>query len=179
MDLFSVSEEEVCKSLKQHPLYTTWAELVVQSTKDHPNMELFPTVIASLRWFSESSKEMNYIDRILLSSISCAYMAYYKNARMFPESVLNSTFDSFLADATAKLKGLQLGINSSFQPDSGRKKRSNFPKRVQKMLRRWMQEHEDCPYPTEDEKVSLANECDITKKQLEDWFVNARRRRMQ
>lgn len=46
------------------------------------------------------------------------------------------------------------------------------------ILKQWMfaPEHVDNPYPTEQEKVNLAAAAGITKKQVSNWFVNARKR---
>ncbi|KAF2433454.1 hypothetical protein EJ08DRAFT_555005, partial [Tothia fuscella] len=57
-----------------------------------------------------------------------------------------------------------------------RKRRGNLPKEATKAFKEWFQEHKDSPYPSEDEKQRL---CDMTKlnmSQVNNWFINARRR---
>ena len=46
------------------------------------------------------------------------------------------------------------------------------------ILKAWMfaPEHIDHPYPTEDEKLTLAVKAGISKTQVSNWFVNARKR---
>ena len=60
---------------------------------------------------------------------------------------------------------------------AGRKaRRPNFPTTVTNILKSWLLSHTDNPYPSDEEKQALCEECDITLKQVEDWFINGRRR---
>lgn len=43
-------------------------------------------------------------------------------------------------------------------------------------LRNWFSTHQNNPYPTESEKTSLCEMCNITIEQLNNWFVNVRKR---
>ena len=43
-------------------------------------------------------------------------------------------------------------------------------------LRAWLLAHADAPYPTEEEKAVLAEASGITVRQVNMWFINARRR---
>ncbi|KAI1390816.1 uncharacterized protein F4822DRAFT_426663 [Hypoxylon trugodes] len=44
------------------------------------------------------------------------------------------------------------------------------------LLRSWFACHLDYPYPSEEEKVSLAQQSGLSRTQIADWFPNARRR---
>lgn len=43
-------------------------------------------------------------------------------------------------------------------------------------LRNWYASHFDHPYPSEEEKIALSKESGLTKSQVVNWFLNARRR---
>jgi len=57
-----------------------------------------------------------------------------------------------------------------------KKRRGNLPKESIKILRKWLEDHEQDPYPGEEEKNRLASECKLTLNQISNWFINARRR---
>ncbi|GMM51187.1 Tos8 protein [Starmerella bacillaris] len=56
------------------------------------------------------------------------------------------------------------------------RRRGNLPKDVTNTLRNWLQEHINHPYPTEEDKIMLANQTQLTMVQVSNWFINARRR---
>uniref|UniRef100_A0A1I8A7B3 Homeobox domain-containing protein n=1 Tax=Steinernema glaseri TaxID=37863 RepID=A0A1I8A7B3_9BILA len=58
--------------------------------------------------------------------------------------------------------------------DESRKKRRNFSKRATQILTKYFNSHVDSPYPTEEDKVKLAVECNITVAQVSNWFGNKR-----
>jgi len=60
---------------------------------------------------------------------------------------------------------------------SGKRKRGNLPKHVTDILRQWFDEHENHPYPTEEEKQMLLMKTGLAMSQISNWFINARRRR--
>ncbi|ORY91405.1 homeobox KN domain-domain-containing protein [Syncephalastrum racemosum] len=59
---------------------------------------------------------------------------------------------------------------------SYRKRRGNLPKSVTTVLKQWLIEHTEHPYPTENEKNSLGDKTGLTINQISNWFINARRR---
>lgn len=59
---------------------------------------------------------------------------------------------------------------------SYRKRRGNLPKTVTAILKQWLIEHTEHPYPTENEKNSLGDKTGLTINQISNWFINARRR---
>ncbi|KAL2830364.1 hypothetical protein BJY01DRAFT_254682 [Aspergillus pseudoustus] len=66
---------------------------------------------------------------------------------------------------------------------SERERRSSLPhsrsvKRT-RPLRYWFAHNLDHPYPTKAEKAELANETGMTRTQINNWFLNARRRKRQ
>lgn len=61
---------------------------------------------------------------------------------------------------------------------STKRKRGNLPKHVTDVLRQWFEEHENHPYPTEEEKQMLIHRTGLLMSQISNWFINARRRRV-
>lgn len=55
-------------------------------------------------------------------------------------------------------------------------KRSNFPKHISRILKDWLIENADSPYPTESEKQTLSDATGLDHTQINNWFINARRR---
>lgn len=66
--------------------------------------------------------------------------------------------------------------NNSNTP--GKKRRGNLPRPVTDILRQWLTNHIQHPYPTEEEKLKLMEQTGLTLNQLSNWFINARRRRV-
>ncbi|XP_039253898.1 homeobox protein PKNOX2-like isoform X1 [Styela clava] len=58
-------------------------------------------------------------------------------------------------------------------------KRGVLPKQATEILRSWLFSHIVHPYPTEDEKRTLAAQTNLTLLQVNNWFINARRRILQ
>ncbi|CAO3577717.1 unnamed protein product [Absidia cylindrospora] len=57
-----------------------------------------------------------------------------------------------------------------------RKRRGNLPKAVTTVLRDWLADHKLHPYPTDEEKLYLSQQTNLTLNQVSNWFINARRR---
>ncbi|KAF7285529.1 hypothetical protein GWI33_010528 [Rhynchophorus ferrugineus] len=55
-------------------------------------------------------------------------------------------------------------------------KRPHLPTRAKNHLKRWLFKHTDHPYPTDLEKQQLMKETNLSLLQVENWFINARRR---
>lgn len=56
------------------------------------------------------------------------------------------------------------------------KRGGKLPKHITDMLKTWLLEHADHPYPTEDEKRAFCDFTGLDICQISNWFVNARRR---
>lgn len=56
------------------------------------------------------------------------------------------------------------------------KNRNNLPKEAKKIMKKWLYDHQDNPYPTDMEKQELVVQTNLKYIQVENWFVNARRR---
>jgi len=56
------------------------------------------------------------------------------------------------------------------------KRRHFLSQKARNILTKWFEQHLDEPYPTEAEKKSLAEQCDISLLQVNYWFGNKRNR---
>lgn len=59
------------------------------------------------------------------------------------------------------------------------KKRGIFPKLATNVMRSWLFQHLTHPYPSEEQKKDLADQTGLTMSQVNNWFINARRRIVQ
>lgn len=83
--------------------------------------------------------------------------------------------DAAMATAAASSKRRRLST-SSMDSDMGRSGRSNLPSASIAVLKQWLSEHTDNPYPTEMQKKALAAQLGLSQTQISYWFINARRR---
>lgn len=58
-------------------------------------------------------------------------------------------------------------------------KRGVLPKHATQVMKSWLFQHIVHPYPTEDEKRQIASQTNLTLLQVNNWFINARRRILQ
>lgn len=58
-------------------------------------------------------------------------------------------------------------------------KRGVLPKQATRVLKTWLFQHLLHPYPTEEEKKTLAEHTNLNILQVNNWFINARRRILQ
>lgn len=61
----------------------------------------------------------------------------------------------------------------------GRSKRGILPKHATAVMKAWLFQHIVHPYPSEDEKRSISSRTNLTLLQVNNWFINARRRILQ
>nr|UFA45905.1 KNOX1 [Lilium tsingtauense] len=59
---------------------------------------------------------------------------------------------------------------------SKKKKKGNLPKDARQKLLNWWELHYKWPYPSETEKVALAESTGLDQKQINNWFINQRKR---
>lgn len=63
--------------------------------------------------------------------------------------------------------------------DKKRTRRGVLPKQATNIMKSWLFQHLVHPYPTEDEKRAIAAQTNLTILQVNNWFINARRRILQ
>ncbi|KAM6959105.1 homeobox protein Meis3 [Aplochiton taeniatus] len=82
------------------------------------------------------------------------------------------------------------GLDGAVSPSTGEedetdrerrnnKKRGIFPKVATNIMRAWLFQHLSHPYPSEEQKKQLALDTGLTILQVNNWFINARRRIVQ
>ncbi|PLB46484.1 hypothetical protein P170DRAFT_498350 [Aspergillus steynii IBT 23096] len=67
-----------------------------------------------------------------------------------------------------------LGLASSSQ----KRKYQRLDTHAVRILNSWLYQHQEYPYPTDEEKDELAEQTGLSKTQIANWFTNARRRRL-
>ncbi|XP_004346127.1 pre-B-cell leukemia transcription factor 3D [Capsaspora owczarzaki ATCC 30864] len=60
-----------------------------------------------------------------------------------------------------------------------RKRRINLSREAQQVLNDWFLAHIEHPYPSESEKEQLADQTNLTMRQISTWFANKRNRQAQ
>nr|CAB3498046.1 unnamed protein product [Digitaria exilis] len=65
------------------------------------------------------------------------------------------------------------GLRQEF---SKRKKKGKLPKEARQKLLHWWELHYKWPYPSEPEKIALAETTGLDPKQINNWFINQRKR---
>ncbi|KAK5175769.1 uncharacterized protein LTR77_000909 [Saxophila tyrrhenica] len=68
-------------------------------------------------------------------------------------------------------------VRSDDAPGSSKRNGIRFPRHAVKVLRDWLDAHQDNPYPTEKEKAELEKRTELSSSQIANWLANARRRR--
>ncbi|RDX97677.1 hypothetical protein CR513_19530, partial [Mucuna pruriens] len=67
-------------------------------------------------------------------------------------------------------------LSSLKQELSKKKKKGKLPKDARQKLLSWWESHYKWPYPSESEKVALAEATGLNQKQINNWFINQRKR---
>lgn len=79
-------------------------------------------------------------------------------------------FQIFLANSASS-------VRPDDAPGSSKRNGIRFPRHSVKILRDWLDTHKENPYPTEEQKVELELQTQLTPVQIANWLANARRRR--
>eukprot|EP00762_Andalucia_godoyi_P001389 ANDGO_04943.mRNA.1 Homeobox protein unc-62 len=66
-----------------------------------------------------------------------------------------------------------VSVQSNFAPGSASKTKK-LPKAAVEYFKKWMVDHCDNPYPSEDEKAEFCQQFSITVAQVNNWFINSR-----
>ncbi|XP_045115718.1 homeobox protein homothorax-like isoform X20 [Portunus trituberculatus] len=97
-----------------------------------------------------------------------------------PAGLHSRLFHEFEGDASNASIGSGEGTEEDDDASKkNQKKRGIFPKVATNILRAWLFQHLTHPYPSEDQKKQLAQDTGLTILQVNNWFINARRRIVQ
>ncbi|ANZ73830.1 BA75_00628T0 [Komagataella pastoris] len=69
-------------------------------------------------------------------------------------------------------------VGSTVSVSDSKKRRSNLPKRTTTILSDWLVNNLNHPYPNPRQKLELIEQTGLTSQQLSNWFINARRRKI-
>eukprot|EP00210_Caulerpa_lentillifera_P009016 g8605.t1 len=87
---------------------------------------------------------------------------------------LSSSEDDHLKNALKRKFGPQIRqLNDEFHHKT---KKGKLPPSAIEVLRNWWDKNVFWPYPSEDEKVTLAEQTDLNATQINNWFINQRKR---
>ncbi|KAH8594843.1 hypothetical protein B0O99DRAFT_623771 [Bisporella sp. PMI_857] len=88
------------------------------------------------------------------------------------------TPDYMVADTPLKRFASSDSFNNVIDTGAEPRKRSNsrFSRKSVRILKRWLHDHIQHPYPTEEEKIDLTSTTGLKRSQISNWFANARRR---
>ncbi|CAF0919610.1 unnamed protein product [Adineta steineri] len=92
-----------------------------------------------------------------------------------PSPMVDSSVDLFDSFCTKRRKQSTIVPSSS----SSSSKRGVLPKSATSIMRSWLFQHIVHPYPTEDEKRAISQKTNLSLLQVNNWFINARRRILQ
>ncbi|XP_038878657.1 homeobox protein knotted-1-like 6 [Benincasa hispida] len=67
-------------------------------------------------------------------------------------------------------------ICSLKQEFSRTKRKENLPREAKQILLQWWNIHSQWPYPTDTDKIELAESTGLNQKQINNWFINQRKR---
>ncbi|KAK2663728.1 hypothetical protein Ddye_002302 [Dipteronia dyeriana] len=90
------------------------------------------------------------------------------------ECIIRADVDRELKDKLIRKYG---GYISSLKNEfSKKKKKGKLPKQARQALFEWWNIHYRWPYPTEADKIALAESTGLDQKQINNWFINQRKR---
>lgn len=119
------------------------------------------------------------------SSQNLATLHNGNNSLQYPNSNSNHNLDG--NSETGDVLDNSVGSNEQSgdddpdneNPKKQHRKRGIFPKVATNMMRAWLFQHFSHPYPSEEQKKQLASDTGLTILQVNNWFINARRRIVQ
>uniref|UniRef100_A0A914ULH4 Homeobox protein unc-62 n=1 Tax=Plectus sambesii TaxID=2011161 RepID=A0A914ULH4_9BILA len=103
------------------------------------------------------------------------------------EIYANSDVSRMDQEATNDAMNVNYPTNGHFSFDDdafnfehrGPGRKSSLPKKAVDVLKGWLFQHVTHPYPTELEKAQLSQDTSLSLSQVNNWFINARRRILQ
>ncbi|KAL2524085.1 Homeobox protein SHOOT MERISTEMLESS [Abeliophyllum distichum] len=117
---------------------------------------------------------------LTLSSDSVCPEVMERNGSSEEEVDVNNSFIDPLAE-DRELKGQLLRKYSGYlgslkQEFMKKRKKGKLPKEARQKLLEWWSRHYKWPYPSESQKLALAESTGLDQKQINNWFINQRKR---
>ena len=91
-------------------------------------------------------------------------------------------FEKALSDVVRSLTSLRVDEYPPANEGTTRKiaekksRRLNYSKHIIQILKGWLEQNSHNPYPSENEKQVLSDQTGLNMTQINNWFINARRR---
>lgn len=145
----------------------------------HPLCRLICNILQFITSSSCSEKQL-ILTMESLNSVLCDEREYWidlvgqeqqdflEHITLFLLSQLSHMLGPQSTSALNDLPPLQLSMKPKSRP--------NFSKKALLILQDWLRVHRDHPYPSPEAKERLRDITGLSIKQLNDWFINARRR---
>lgn len=100
-------------------------------------------------------------------------------ANSYPNTTVSTPNSDNLLSPGSDSDVSTFGSNTSTSTATNKKKkRCNLPKKTTKILIDWLNDNLNNPYPNSKEKFELIMKTGLTNQQLSNWFINARRRKI-
>lgn len=128
--------------------------------------------------------ESNNLNHRCLDSFvgSCSCQGYFQQVEFLGKASSNdwsfqSSHVTFPESSREEDKPSANNNSAAERPGEGRR-RTRLPRNAVKVLITWLSQHQLHPYPTEQERKEMEQQTGLDKKQILNWFTNARRRKM-
>lgn len=87
--------------------------------------------------------------------------------------------DEELDDDLADMVDMDDDEDGELSSKRSRSTRSTLPRITTNMLKAWLYDHYHHPYPSDAEKETMSKQFKLSLTQINNWFINARRRLLQ
>ncbi|GMP96123.1 hypothetical protein CsSME_00044905 [Camellia sinensis var. sinensis] len=96
---------------------------------------------------------------------------------LIPTESERSLMDRVRQELKVELKqGFRSRIEDVREEILRKRRAGKLPGDTTSVLKNWWQQHAKWPYPTEDDKAKLVEETGLQLKQINNWFINQRKR---
>ncbi len=92
-----------------------------------------------------------------------------------PDVVVPPMEDSIPAMKSTKCHNSERKFSDEME-QPGKKSRRRFPREAVQLLKAWLRDHADNPYPTDKEMDQLKKDTGLKRSQIRTWLANTRRR---
>merc|ERR1712080_77004 len=142
--------------------------------------------IRSIEQLNESNEEemliiyflLERFKKTLISERECMKIMSYQQESFY--DTIKSANSYFNQLKSTIISGNYDGVSTQPDKESNNEKpkyrRANYPKQVSLILKTWLRRNIENPYPYEKEKAMLASQTGLDHTQINNWFINARRR---
>ncbi|NP_001358978.1 knotted related homeobox 8 isoform 3 [Zea mays] len=165
--------------IMSHPQYSALLAAYLDCQKEAYCNMLVKFHEEMARPIQEATEFFNSMERQLGSTISdsnCEVAGSSEDEQdaSWPEEIDPCAEDKELKHQLLRKYGGYLGgLRQEF---SKRKKKGKLPKEARQKLLHWWELHYKWPYPSETEKMALAETTGLDPKQINNWFINQRKR---